>query len=167
MGTAVPLGAPNPSPSNGQSPATVSDGDDQKLVIESHLGAIGDQTNLTHALGHRLKQVPGNRGVPFAYPHRWVGQKPAQTPNNAEFFGSARDLAGNIAQVNRFALIDPDEQPDEVSHPSDALIREQLPNLLKPGMIETVGRHWFPPCKAVSESRQLYSIGACRSTPCC
>jgi hypothetical protein len=51
VGLAVTLlGAPNPSPSNGQSPTTVSDGGDQKLVIESHLGAIGDQANLTHGL---------------------------------------------------------------------------------------------------------------------
>jgi len=41
--------------------------------------------------------------------------------------------------VNRFALVDPNHQPGEVPQPSDTLTREQLPNSLKPGMIEAVG----------------------------
>jgi len=159
-GGAMSFGAPDPGPGDGNSPAAVGNGDDQKLVVETDpsglsplgrsLGAIGDQADFAYRGGHGLKGSSGNGFIPFSHPHRWVGQETAQASGDAEQLGWAWDLVGDLGQVNRSALVDTYDQPSEGPQPGESLMRSQLLNPLKPGMIQLVGRHWSPLWKVVS-----------------
>ena len=58
---------------------------------------------------------------------------------------NTRNLPGNLAQMHRTTFVNPDNQPDKIAYLGNPLIRSQYTNLLNPGMIECVDRHWVTP----------------------
>jgi hypothetical protein len=63
----------------------------------------------------------------------------------AEQLGRTGNLGGNPAQMDRTALMDSNDQPDEIAYLCHSLVRTQFTNPLKPGMIEGVDRHEVAP----------------------
>ena len=68
------------------------------------------------------------------------------------------DLSGDLAQVDRFTLIDPDHQPEKVPYLRNSLVRSQFTNSTHPVMIEFVDRHSTAPVFWSLGRNLLYSV---------
>jgi hypothetical protein len=136
----------DPGPGNRDGPFAISQTDHQQLMTKTNFRAIHNQTDLSQALPLGLQPFPRNRRIPFPYSDRRIVQETTQPSGNAYRFGWAGDLAGNLAQMHRATLVNPDHQPDEVTHLRDPLTRSQFTNSAHPGIIERVGRHGISPC---------------------
>ena len=76
----------------------------------------------------------------------WILEKETAQPFRSAYrLRRSWDLPGDLAQVDRMALINSYQQPDKVPHLGDPLFGSQFTNLVHPSMIESVDRHWVTP----------------------
>src|SRR3989304_232769 len=131
----------DPGPGNRDGPFAISQTDHQQLMSKTNFRAIYNQTDLSQAMPLGLQPFTRNRLIPFTHPDRRIIQKTAQPSGDAHQLG----WAGNLAQMHRATLVDPDHQPDKVTHLRDPLTRSQFTNPSHPGIIELVDRHGVTP----------------------
>lgn len=144
-GTALAFDVLDPGPGKGDSPFSIGQTHDQQLMPETNLGAIHNQIDFTQVPELSFQPHPGDGFVPFPHSNGGISQQSAQSPGRTHQLGLARDLAGYAAQTDREALVDANDQPNEVENLGNALAGTQFLNPLEPGMIERVGRHGPPP----------------------
>jgi hypothetical protein len=165
-GTAVSSNMLDPGPGNRDRSFSVCQEDDQQLMPKAHLCPIHDQADFSQVPQLSFQPISSNRLVPFSHLDGGIIQQPAQSPSVAQQLSWTRDLPGNAAQAHRAALKNPNHQPNERAHLSNALSGSQFPNPANPGIIEMVGRHWITPflkwlCKTYFSGESLpinYSI---------
>src|SRR4030065_2269251 len=109
----------DPGPGNRDGSFSVCQANDQQLMTKANLGAIDDQPNFSHVPELCSQPLPGDGLVPFSYADGRVVQKSAQPSGSAQQLGWAGYLPCNAAQMHRPALIDPDDQPDEIADLGD------------------------------------------------
>ena len=108
---------------------------------KANLGPVYNQTDLSEMTELWAKQLASDRFVPFPHTDGRIIQQSVQTPCETQQLRRTGDFPSNSAQGNGSALVDADDQPDEVAYLCDPLVWSQLSNLLFPGMIELVDRH--------------------------
>ena len=132
--------------------------DDQQLMSGANLGAIDEQADLAQMSILGCQPLPGDGLVPTPYPDGWITQEPSHASDGAQQLGFSRNFPGNLAQGYRSALVDPHQQPDEVSHLRDPLSRSQFPNSSNPCMILAVDRHRSPPGQVLCDNSTLTGV---------
>jgi hypothetical protein len=135
----------HPGPGNRDRTLTISQRDHQELVGEAHFGPIHDQAHLLERTGLGLDPLTGNRIIPITHLEGRVIQKSAQAAGQTRQFSGSRDFASYTAQTDRAALVDPNQQPNEVADLGNPLGGSQFLNATNPGMIKGVDRHLDTP----------------------
>ncbi len=151
----MPSNMRHPGPGDRDRSFAVSQTDDQQLMSTANLGTVHDQLDLAQMPILGCQPLSGDRLILAAHPDGRVIQEPTQSPNCAQELRFSRNLASDLAQGYRSALVDPHQQPGEVSHLCDPLSGPQFPNSLNPCMILAVDRHRSPPGQVLSGNSTL------------
>src|SRR3990170_1189697 len=167
MGTAVSSDVFDPSPGDGNGSLAVRQTDDQQLVPKADLGAIHKQTDFSQMLELRCQPLSSDGFIPFPHSNGRVVQQSAQAAGQAQQLRWTGYLPSNPAQTYRTTLVDPHDQPDEIAGLSDALARSHRLNPLKPGMIESVGRHRVAPFRKMVRENRFYWTSRADQLFCC
>ncbi len=115
--TAVSADMRDPGPGDRDGSFAVGQTDDQQLMSGANLGAIDDQADLTQIPILSGQPLPGDRLIPVSHPNGRITQETPHAPNRAQQLGFSWDFSSDLAQGHRSALVDPHQQPNEVSHP--------------------------------------------------
>jgi hypothetical protein len=110
-------------------------------MCKADFAAINNQPDLLSIFRLTFQPLSRNGFIPFADGDRRVSKQSAQAARDTDQFRFSWDFPGDTAQIDRAALINPNDQPDEASNLGNALVGTQFPNSLNPSMIQGVDRH--------------------------